>query len=232
MPNGAGESVSMKKSSEASSASSSRPAKKTRTSSRFPVEGRRNETESPSARARILAGARAVFEERGVRPASVEDILKKSSVSRRTFYQYYSDKEDVAADLYRIGTDALLNACEHAVASKSVPAHMVAGCIDAHLHNARTFGRLVFVLGGEAQRQESRLHARRMEVHEKIVSLVVFAASRIGHDVDPILVRALVLALEGTTRLVLEAGNEGRSVSKAKLEAVRRVMTRLASRAL
>ena len=44
--------------------------------------------------------------------------------------------------------------------------------------------------------------------------------------------RALVLALEGLTRAVLEAGDEGRRVSPGSIDRTRHVMIRIATAAL
>src|SRR5690606_5973573 len=89
------------------------------------------------ARTRILQGAAYVFASVGVRAASVEDVLKASGVSRRTFYRFYENKESVMVALYRMGTDALLGACAVAVSEGATPLARVTGCVDAHLRNAR-----------------------------------------------------------------------------------------------
>jgi len=185
------------------------------------------------ARTRILQGAANIFADVGVRAASVEDILKTAGVSRRTFYRLYDSKESVMVALYRMGTDSLLGACTIAVSEGTTPLARIQGCIDAHLRSAREFGRLVFVLGGEAHRHESLLHARRMDVHEALASLFVTATrGHLSRPVDPLLFRALILALEGVTRFMLEEGDEGRNVTEAGLERARRVMTHLVSAAL
>ena len=185
-----------------------------------------------SARARILQGAANVFAASGVRAPSVEDILRASGISRRTFYRFYQNKEDVLVALYRLGTDDLLDACRLGVSRETDPLLQVQRCIDAHLRNARELGRLVFVLGGEAHRHESPLHARRMQVHAELESLLLAGASRHFKQVDPLLFRGLTLALEGLTRLVLEEGDEGRHVTNASIERARRVMTRIATAVL
>jgi AcrR family transcriptional regulator len=182
------------------------------------------------ARSMILQAAARVFAELGVRAPSVTDLLKEAGISRRTFYRHFESKEDVMAALYRMGTDALLDACRLAVSEETDPLRQLERCIDAHLWNARQLGRLVFVLGGEAQRLESALHARRMEVHEILVSLLV--SSPINRRIDPLLFSALVVALEGVTRLMLEDGDEGRDVTDAAVARVKRVMMRVATAAL
>lgn len=184
------------------------------------------------ARGRILGGAARLFAERGVRDVSVEDILDAAAVARRTFYRLYQNKEDVVVALYRIGTERLLDACRLGMSEETDPIRQIHRCVDAHLRNARELGRLVFVLGGEAQRHESALHACRMATHAELVELLMSSATASKASIDPLLVRGLVLALEGVTRIVLEEGDEGRNVSEAGIARARRVMFRLASAAL
>jgi AcrR family transcriptional regulator len=186
-----------------------------------------------TARAMIIQGAARVFAARGARLATVEDILAAAKVSRRTFYRLYEGKEDVMMALYQIGTQSLVDACRAVMERETDPLRQILGFIDAHLYNSRQLGRLVFVLGGEAQRQESRLHARRLEVHAILTDLLVKSASaHYGINLDPLLCRSALLALEGVTRLVLEEGDEGRSVSNAGIERARRVMRRVATATL
>ncbi len=177
------------------------------------------------ARGMIIAGAARVFAQKGLRDASVEDLLDASNVSRRTFYRMFDSKEAVALALYTFGTHGLVESWKRAIASTDDPLEQFARCIDAHLKNAASVGRLVFVLGGEASRQESPLHRRRMEVHDQLVEL--FRANPTIARLDPLLVRSTIFALEAVTRKVLEDGDEGRKVSPAENARARRVMERL-----
>ncbi len=181
-----------------------------------------------AARARILQGAALVFSDTGVQAATVEDILKTAGVARRTFYRLYDGKEGVMVALYRMGTDGLLGACTIAVSEGKTPLARITGCIDAHLRNARDFGRLVYVLGGEAHRHESLLYARRKEVHDALVGLFASATRGDGAEPsDPFVLRALVFAIEELTRMVIESGDEGRNVTSASLERARAAMVHL-----
>lgn len=185
------------------------------------------------ANAMVLQGAVTVFAQHGVRAASVEHLLEASGISRRTFYRLFTGKEDVVLALYKLGTDRLLDACRRAVADEPEPLRKVERCIDAHLDNARDLGRLVFVLGGEAQRHESALHATRMSAHAALAALLQPAVDELaGASVDPLLIRGLLLALEGVARMTLEEGDQGRDVSAAALARTRRVMIRMATGAL
>jgi AcrR family transcriptional regulator len=180
------------------------------------------------ARGMILQGGAMVFVAKGSRAASVEDILAAGRVSRRTFYRLFTGKDDVMLALYRMGTDRLIDACRRASEQEGDLRRHAERFVDAHLLAARTFGRLIFVLGGEAARQESPLHARRMETHGQLVELL----ARNLPAVDPLLLRAVLLALEGATRLMLEECDQGRQVTDAALARARRVMLRLATATL
>lgn len=183
-----------------------------------------------TARSRILQGAAQVFAERGARLASVENILLRSGISRRTFYRFYESKEDVMLALYKLGTEGLLTACRSAMTHRQGPMQRFEQCINAHLRNARAMPRLIFVLGGEAQHYESPLHARRREVHSQLVEFLLTAECASTHD--ELTVRTLILALEGVVRFMLENGDEGRTVSAKSLADTKRVMMRLCSVAL
>lgn len=184
-------------------------------------------------RAMVLQGAAKVFAARGVRSTGVEDILQASRISRRTFYRVYESKEDVLLALYRLGTELLLQRCRVALEKETDPLRQAERCIDAHLQTAAAQARLVFVLGGEAHRQESLLHARRIEVHEALASMMASRARETSpKPPDKLLFRGILFALEGITRLVLEEGDEGRRVSTESLERARAIMLRIATAAI
>lgn len=178
------------------------------------------------ARGMIMAAAARVFAVKGIRETSVEDLLEAASVSRRTFYRMFDSKEDVALALYVFGTDQLIGRWKQAIASSTNTLEQLARCIDVFIQNAAMLGRLIFVLGGEASRQESPLHRRRMEVHDTFLAMLREANPAIA-AVDPLLVRTTLFALEATTRHVLTEGDEGRKVTAAAIERARTVMNRI-----
>jgi AcrR family transcriptional regulator len=178
------------------------------------------------ARNMIIAGGARVFAMKGLRDTSVEDLLAASNVSRRTFYRLFESKDDVALALYTFGTAGLIENWKRALASSTDPLDQFARCIDVHLKNAAMMGRLIFVLGGEATRQESPLHTRRMEVHDILVDMLRNAHADTAR-VDPLLVRTALFALEAVTRHVLTEGDEGRKITPASLERARKVMVRI-----
>lgn len=178
------------------------------------------------ARGMIIAGAARVFANKGLRETSVEDLLEAANVSRRTFYRMFESKEAVALALYNFGTANLIDGCKRAIAATTDPLEQFAGCIDIHLRNAAMMGRLVFVLGGEATRQESPLHTRRMQTHDILVDLLREANPETA-KLDPLLVRTTLFALEAVVRYVLAQGDEGRRVSPLAIEKARKVILRM-----
>jgi AcrR family transcriptional regulator len=183
------------------------------------------------ARNMIMFGATRVFATKGFRNVSVEDLLEAGQVSRRTFYRFFKSKEDVALAMYTLGTSSLLESCRRAITNEPDLLTQLEKCIDIHLGNARSMGRLVYVLGGEAQSLESPLHARRMEVHDLLVSMFRDAAADAA-KVDPLMIRTLVFALEQVVRTVLEQGDEGRRVTTDSITRARAVMMRVATGAV
>ncbi|MEO8701249.1 MAG: helix-turn-helix domain-containing protein [Kofleriaceae bacterium] len=184
------------------------------------------------ARNMILFGATRVFAAKGFRAVSVDDLLESGQVSRRTFYRFFKSKEDVALAMYTMGTSTLLEACRRALSSETDLLVQLERCIDLHLGNAKTMGRLVFVLGGEAQSLESPLYVRRMEVHEALVSMFRDFGGVVSKTVEPLFIRTLIFALEQVTRTVLEEGDEGRRVSTDSIVRARAVMMRVATGAV
>jgi AcrR family transcriptional regulator len=179
------------------------------------------------ARNMIMFGATRVIAAKGFRATSVEDLLEASQVSRRTFYRFFKSKDDVALAMYTLGTSSLIEGCRRAILQDADLLTQLERFVDLHLSNARTVGRLIFVLGGEAHRVESPLHARRMEVHEAIVDMILEHPA--AEAVDPLLVQTLMFAIEAIVRAVLQEGDEGRRVAPASIERARRVMMRIVS---
>ena len=56
-------------------------------------------------KSRILSEAETLFGKKGIRETSIDDICHQVGISKRTFYQYYRQKEDLIADFISIGMD-------------------------------------------------------------------------------------------------------------------------------
>ena len=87
----------------------------TRTDSLFfrvlePDEGWLGQKEATGAsqRARMLDAISRAVAEKGYARVTVGDVVSMAGVSRRTFYEQFTDKEDCFLAAYATGTDALI----------------------------------------------------------------------------------------------------------------------------
>jgi AcrR family transcriptional regulator len=62
---------------------------------------------SASQRGRLLVAMADVVAEHGYATATVADVIKAAGVSRRTFYEHFTDKQDCFLAAYQHGVDAL-----------------------------------------------------------------------------------------------------------------------------
>ncbi|RSN71047.1 TetR/AcrR family transcriptional regulator [Actinomadura sp. WAC 06369] len=71
--------------------------------------GLSREEVTASQRARLLAAMAEAAAEKGYAAVTVADVLKRAKVSRLTFYQHFSGKEECFAAAYAAATDALMD---------------------------------------------------------------------------------------------------------------------------
>jgi AcrR family transcriptional regulator len=165
----------------------------------------------------ILAAAMKVFAKRGFAATRVEDVLDEAGVARRTFYRYFTSKEDVLAAVYELATTELVRALDDASdAGVDALADVRAGVdlyLDFHVENAG----LLRVLLEQSVRSDSPLagHRRRFRAH--VLKVLVRAAEARGvAPLDGFTYVALVSALEGVALELLEGAASERDVARAK----------------
>lgn len=169
---------------------------------------------STETRERIVLGAMAVFTDRGIGDATVQDVLDRADVSRRTFYQYFQGKEDVLRAVYDLRVDRLVAALGAGVQRPGDPMDKVLAALEAWISLQIEGGRLFVELQSEAARPSSLLHPRRERTIEGIVAMIDGAVRAAGgRAVDPLVYRGLVLGVEGLAlhqveRQALEAERE------------------------
>jgi AcrR family transcriptional regulator len=176
------------------------------------------------ARNAIVAGAATVFGRKGAAETTVEDILEASGISRRTFYRFFDNKEDVLDALHEVACELFLRNLREASAESSGTAiERLARSVDVYLEFGQRQGALMLVLQGEALREGSRLAVRRRAVFDQLVEMMdgsVYAAQR--RHVEPLVLRGLLAALEGMSRTLLESGApDAAAVARAKRSMMR-----------
>ncbi len=158
-----------------------------------------------------------VFAKRGFAATRVEDVLAEAGVARRTFYRYFTSKEDVLAAVYELATSELVRAIDDASESSRDPLGGVrAGVelyLDFHVENAG----LLRVLLEQSVRSDSPLAGHRRRFRARMLKVLVRAAESRGvAPLDGFTYVALVSALEGVALELLEGAASDLDVSRAK----------------
>ncbi|GAB5549370.1 MAG: hypothetical protein SangKO_091300 [Sandaracinaceae bacterium] len=182
-----------------------------------------------SKRALIMFGSAQVFMEQGTRTPSVQDLITRAGVSRRTFYAYFEDKQAVMHAIYLLGVERLLGECEDAYRLARSAEDLIDGAIEAHLRSAWLYPRLMYVLGGEAQHQDSSLYETRIDAMRQIAS---WYREAVDAPPESLIVDTTLLALELAVRLELREGDEGRRITRPAIERMRGAMRHIAHQVL
>ena len=184
---------------------------------------------SPTARAtrrRILDGAGRVFAARGMRSATVRDILLEAEVSRRTFYLYFSNTDAVLGELYCELADRMLNAIEQALESTPDPIAQIAASISAYIDVHVQGGPLVTVLMADSLGPDSPLGPHREAAVQRWIGLLAGAVERTGlPPLEPLLLRGLITGIEGVA-IHAKANNLFDDAHRPVLEATMKTLTR------
>lgn len=150
------------------------------------------------AKNRILEGAAQILIKKGVRATTVEDILRAAGVSRRTFYRFFSSKDDTLDALHQTMTSLLFEKQRAAFAIPEPPLAKLVRMVETSLTFACQNAALIRVLHGEAQRPGSPLAARRLELLAELgARLTSRVRETLGIVIDPFLIEGLLVAQEG-----------------------------------
>ena len=152
----------------------------------------------PPARERILIGAEQAFRKLGLGAARVEDILAAAGVSRRTFYELFSNKDEVAEALLAHSVAILVGAARSRTEGLRSQRARMAGALDVYFELWQRHGRVIRDLFAESMRPGSRLAVARRQAIDAVVQFVCadVEASR-KRAIDPIVVEHLLLGVEG-----------------------------------
>lgn len=181
--------------------------------------------DSYALRARILGKAAGVLGKHGATDTTVEHILQAAGVSRRTFYRFFQNKEDVLDGLHEIGCNMLIGAANQAAGQSGDPIARLIQAIEAYLEYHVTVGaNVMYVVQGESMRAGSKLGPRRRAFFDAMVEIFgreMHKAS--GLAVDPLLLRSLLVAIESVSLMFRIESQTG----VFELERAKRVMLRI-----
>jgi AcrR family transcriptional regulator len=150
-----------------------------------------------ATRIRCLQGTAQAIAHKGIDATTVQDILEAAGLSRRTFYQNFSSKDEALYALFEILTDAMLEAVRAAATSEDPIERALQGA-NAYLTLWQTDPKMSLLLQTESRRAGSPLAPLRRRMLDTMCaeSVEVYARAT-GRTVDHLVFRSLYLALEG-----------------------------------
>ncbi len=162
---------------------------------------------SSKTRDRLVDGAARTVGKHGVHGLTVQQVIGAAKLSRRTFYLYFRDKDDVLLALYRRVVADLIARIEGAVEATSDPLERLYAGVDAYLDFQARGGRLVTLLQAAAVDPSSNLWRVREDTLDRLVDLLDTEVQRqLDVRLDPLVYRTLYLGLEGLVLHMREGG--------------------------
>lgn len=195
-------------------------------SERAPGRGKYDRTRSQDERQkdqlrRLLDAAGHVFSEMGWADATVEAIVNRAGMSRRTFYEHFDDLKHCLLILHQKVSKVSFRAVETQVNAQAVPADMLKMGITAFLggiamfpHMARVMFRVVRAAGPEFE----TIHEQMMTRFAKLVFEGVqkgYESGKAKRPPDELRVFALVAGMEAVAMRYVQRGEEGKALEAA-----------------
>lgn len=136
--------------------------------------GRRPQTpeEAERMRALILDASAEVFAEQGFHRMTVEQILRRASIARPTFYRYFDSVADAANGVLERTDQSILAAVIGAFNSGEGLAVKVAGAVAAYLEWARGRGPLLKAMYAELHDPTSPVSEHRQTVQHVLADAI------------------------------------------------------------
>jgi AcrR family transcriptional regulator len=167
-------------------------------------------------RMRLLMAATEVFASEGYAKASVDAIVERARMSRRTYYEHFSDLSDALLQVFEFAAGSLLQRVEEATRNKADPAEQLEAGIRAYLSVFQEHADIARVIHREI-RAAGPKHALRHElVLLRFTNLIsrgvteAYARGIASRAPDETTVYALVSGLEAVGMRYVDRGEESR----------------------
>ena len=206
---------------------------------RAPGRGKYDRTRTPDEREReqlrrLLDSAGHVFAEFGWADATVEEIVSRAGMSRRTFYEHFDDLKACLLELHGRVTKASFRAVEASVAGLTEPPDIVRRGVTAFLggiarfpHIARVMFRVVRSAGPEFEVLHEQMMQRFGKLFLDSVERSNEAVGRKPKPDDDTRVYVLVSGMEGLAMRYVMRGEEEKALDAAPvlIDMVRKVFS-------
>src|SRR3954471_1886353 len=174
-----------------------------------------------SQRQRMLDAMVEIVAAKGYAATTVGDVVSGAGVSRKTFYEHFSDKEECFLAAFDSGVDALLEAIAAAQPEEPTRLGLVRARVRAYLVTlaarpafAHTFLIEVFAAGPRALERRQRVHSR----FEQFLAHLHTEARREFPDLPPVSDATWVAAVGAVSEVVSQRVREGRTEDLPELE--------------
>jgi len=133
------------------------------------------------ARARLLEGAKEVFEEDGFLEARISDIAERAGLSHGSFYHYFESKEEIFREV-AAEVDERLSAPLNSVildpSSTAPPHERIHEAIRRHLESYREEARIIGVIE-QVSRYDEHIRAVRLARHQRYTQQITDSVRRL-----------------------------------------------------
>ncbi len=159
-----------------------------------------------SQRGRLLAAVAEAVAEKGFVSVSVADVIRRAGVSRETFYEQFSDKEDCFLSALEAGADAMLEALGPALTEPAVsPLDRLDRLLTTYLNvlaEEPSFAKAFLI---DAYGAGGRTTARRLELQQRFVAFLMSVAEA-RSAADRFACEALVAAVSSLATVRVGSG--------------------------
>ena len=199
-------------------------------SQRAPGRGKYDRSRTPDERhkeqrARLLDAAGHVFAEMGWADATVEAIVNRAGMSRRTFYEHFDDLKDCLLTFHEKATRRAFRAVESAVANADrnmygetvrMGVHGFLGSIAMFPHVAQVIFRVVRAAGPEFEAAHEQMIGRFVKLVQDAVQRA-YDMGRAKLPPDELRVFALVSGMEAVAMRYVMRGEEAKAMEAAPI---------------
>ena len=178
------------------------------------------------AKSRILESAKQIFDEKGYRQATMDDIARKMGVSKGALYRYFASKEELFDAICKTSPLALKEILYSTFREKTDPAESAVEFFDKMMAQYGSNFGLSFEILSEASRNTQLKRVLKETQDEFTRVLVGFLQEGrkrglVGEDLDPRSLSHALIALWNGLETMIVSGLSVAEAKRAWLEALR-----------
>jgi AcrR family transcriptional regulator len=143
----------------------------------------------------FLEVAARLFEEKGYANTSVEDITRELGFTKKVFYYYWQNKQEVVQEIHDRGLRVMHEQLDKVMAEESSPAVRLESAIRNHIETVLQDRSIIAALLGNFNFSEKTLDGRRAYTHRFQKLIEEGIAAGVVRDLDPKMLTFAILSL-------------------------------------